>query len=96
MPRLTITYRDRVLFDGEIRELSWQETDTALLARAKMGVAPPVGTGLIGILEKAMTAQRDKAAGELPSVRKPNTPDLNGDNGQAPHPVRVDGEDGGP
>jgi hypothetical protein len=82
MPRLTITYKDRVMFDDDVSEFSWSESENTIATKARMGGASGgAGNALMNILEKAAASQKSKTAihaSEL-RVQKLNTPDQGGD-----------------
>lgn len=87
MPKLTITYKDQVVFDSEVSEFSWTENANSVTVKARVGDAPAgaSGGGLMSILERAAASQKAKTAaraGELrlaasagESVENPDGPD---------------------
>lgn len=70
MPTLTITYKDQVVFDGEVSEFSWSENATGVSVKARTGGAPAAGGGsLMGILERAAASQKAKTAARAGELR---------------------------
>ena len=71
MPRLTITYKDQVAFDGEVSEFSWSENANSVTVKARIGDAPAgaAGGGLMSILERAAANQKGKTAARAQQLR---------------------------
>lgn len=68
MPRLTITYADRFIYDGEVEEFTWTEAPGAVqvIGRTKRSA----GNGLLDLLAatrkaKAQAGTRDTEDGDV-------------------------------
>ena len=66
MKRLTITYDDAVLFDGEVEELSWQDAAHQVSVAAKLKVAagarPPATSPVSGLMDLLTGASKARTA----------------------------------
>lgn len=74
MPKLTITYKDNVVFDGEVSEFSWTENATSVMTKARIGAAAAgmgagSGGGLMNILERAAANQKGRTATRAQQLR---------------------------
>lgn len=66
MKRLTITYDDAVLFDGEVEELSWQDAAHQVSVAAKLkgaaGARPPATSPVSGLMDLLTGASKARTA----------------------------------
>lgn len=60
MKRLTITYDNTVLFDGEVEELGWQDTSSQVSVVGKLKSQPVASGG--GFLDLLAGARRERTA----------------------------------
>lgn len=74
MKRLTITYNDAVLFDGEVEELSWQDAahqvSVAGKLKASAGARDPAAASPVGGLMDLLTGVSKARTAETVRERK--------------------------
>lgn len=65
MKRLVVTYGDMTLFDGEVGEFHWADSESAISATGKKAATKPdTARALLGALGRAAAAKRDEATVE--------------------------------
>lgn len=80
MKHLKITYGDTVIFDGEVSEFSWQDSDGGV---AVSGRTKPKGGGLLEILANA---RKDKVDADMEARQAEYRAELAGADNGHPQP----------
>ena len=60
MRHLTITYNDVTIFDGEVNEFTWSDSDGGIVVKGGVKRVAPAGGGLGGLLGAMAGARRQQ------------------------------------
>lgn len=74
MPHLTIEYKGRTVFDGEVAELEIKETDSAITVKGRTGAAKST-TGLGALAEALAKAAQQRQTPPAAAAPEPVEPD---------------------
>jgi hypothetical protein len=76
VPKLTIIYKGRTIFDDDVREMDWKESDSSIVVKARTGDAPSGGggSGLADIIGKALQQKKAQHAAAQPVSRPADEP----------------------
>ena len=65
MKRLLIAYGDTTIFDGEVDEFTWHDSETQVSVSGKTKPARAASSGLLDIISAASRRQTDSKRAEL-------------------------------